>query len=476
VAKLPDGTYSAGSLRTLGRVRHIRVSAVVVRRQGSGLALSAGHSVFTVRLRAAARSSASDGSLSPGDEVDVDADVSDGGIAANEADVKETGHTDKLELQGIYLSTTAGVLDVAIVHRGLVHVGVPDGVAVPKLTAGDEVSLTVTLNADDTLSLVSIENEESADQGDDSGDGVDIDQEHSEFTVVGILATLSPDRASLKVEHHPEPVSCAIEGTAPTGVTVGDLVAMQCHFVNGRFVLVRLEKKNPLPDDGTGKLAVSGTIAAFDSSNVSVTIAGRAEPVTCALPAGADMLGFAVGDVVQMYCVYDGGRWLLRGLRSDHSVLAPTEGHAYFGLTGTIVDLNTARISIQVAGHPSPVTCAMPTGVDLEGFAIGDSVLLYCASNGTGWKVLGLRSDHAGLMPDGSAWFSFAGTISSLSSSEIALTVPGRPAALTCAVPAGTDLSQFASGQSGELRCRFHDGHFVLAALHTEHASIVLEP
>src|SRR5207302_6418280 len=112
------------------------------------LVLSAGHSVFTVRLLAAARASSSDGALGPGDKVDVDADIHGGSLSADEKDVTETGHTDQLELEGIYLSTTGSVLDLAIVHRGLVHVTVPDGVSVPTLSPGDLVSLVVSLNAD----------------------------------------------------------------------------------------------------------------------------------------------------------------------------------------------------------------------------------------------------------------------------------------------------------------------------------------
>ena len=44
------------------------------------------------------------------------------------------------------------------------------------------------------------------------------------------------------------------------------------------------------------------------------------------------------------------------------------------------------------------------------------------------------------------------------------------------AVPPGADLSPFAAGETATMYCRFHDGHFVLAGLKTEHASLVLEP
>ena len=230
------------------------------------------------------------------------------------------------------------------------------------------------------------------------------------------------------------------------------------------------------PDDSTGKLKVSGFIAAFDSSSLSVKVEGRAEPVTCLLPAGSDMLGFAVGDFVDMYCKYDGSHWLLKGLYSDHGALAVDEGKAWFGLSGVIVEVNSARISVQVEHHPGYVTCAVPAGMDTEGFAVGEAVKLYCKNVGDGFKVKALKSDHAAINEDGTAWFYLNGTIASLSSSEIGLTAEHHSSPVTCAVPAGADLSAFASGETAVMKCRFHDGHFVLAALKTEHASIVLEP
>jgi hypothetical protein len=407
VAKLPDGTYSAGALRSLGKTRHARISAVVVKRLGARLLVSAGHSVFTVRLKTATRATATDGELSPGDEVDVDADIHGGELSADEHAVTETGHTDKLELEGIYLSTTGNVLDVAIVHRGLVHVQVPDGVTIPAVSPGDEVALVVTVGADNAFSLVSLEDEDAADSGDDSadnGDGVDIDSDHAEFTVVGILASLTPDAVSVKVEGHPEPVVCAIKHETPleghsfpaAPPKVGDRVEMHCKFLDGHFVLAGIRSKEaPSPDDGTGKFYVTGTLTAFDSSQVAVRVEGRTEPITCSLPPASDMLGFAVGELVQLACVKDGDRWVVAGLRSDHAVLIPSEGKAWFGVAGTILFVDSARISVQVEHHPSPVTCAVPAGADLSGFAVGDKVQMACVFVNGGFKLHELKSDHA---------------------------------------------------------------------------------
>ncbi len=76
----------------------------------------------------------------------------------------------------------------------------------------------------------------------------------------------------------------------------------------------------------------------------------------------------------------------------------------------------------------------------------------------------------------GRRWFYLNGTTASLSSTEIGLTAEHHSSPATCAVPEGADLSAFASGKAAVMKCRFHDGQSVLAALKTEHASIVLEP
>jgi hypothetical protein len=55
------------------------------------------------------------------------------------------------------------------------------------------------------------------------------------------------------------------------------------------------------------------------------------------------------------------------------------------------------------------------------------------------------------------------------------VTVERHPEPVRCAVPAGADLSPFAVGNLVEMHCHFHDGHFVLAALKSSTASIVLE-
>jgi hypothetical protein len=121
---LPDGTYAAATIRGQGRVSQVRFRGIVVRhdRRARRLILSAGDSVFAAShdgpldvLRRARPG------LTPGDKVKVDVDVGDEALDADDGD--EVGHASYLlELEGIFLYASKGGFDLAVVHRGLVHV------------------------------------------------------------------------------------------------------------------------------------------------------------------------------------------------------------------------------------------------------------------------------------------------------------------------------------------------------------------
>ena len=61
-AKLPDGTYSAAAVRRLGKARGTHVRGAVVGRVGARLVMSAGGSVFALRLTGQERRVRGDGS------------------------------------------------------------------------------------------------------------------------------------------------------------------------------------------------------------------------------------------------------------------------------------------------------------------------------------------------------------------------------------------------------------------------------
>ena len=72
----------------------------------------------------------------------------------------------------------------------------------------------------------------------------------------------------------------------------------------------------PRDDDdepGDDEIEIKGTITSLSP----LTVASRTRSVTCAVPAGKSLAGFAVGDFVEITCDLIGGTWTLRVLEHE---------------------------------------------------------------------------------------------------------------------------------------------------------------
>jgi hypothetical protein len=309
-ASLPDGTFALSKLRPLSRANRAHFRATLVSVKGATLALSAGGSVFSLRVRKGKTGAATGTGFRPGDRIDAKALVKRGSLQARREALKRIGHDDQLELEGIYLDTKDdGTIEMAVVHKGRVSISVPDGVTVPDFQAGDEMVAVVTVASDGTFTLVSAENESSG--GDDNGDGT--------FTVTGSITSLSVDRIFVQVEGQHDPVTCSVPADFDTeGFAVGDAVQMTCDYADGAPVLVDLEPAagsgDPPPPPGDDVVA-DGPILTLTATQISVADADG--PVTCAVPEGADLSAFQVGDEVDMECAHTDAGLVLTSLESD---------------------------------------------------------------------------------------------------------------------------------------------------------------
>ena len=480
-AKLPDGTFAANGVRQLRRANRARVRATVVKRAGGKLYLSAGNSVFALGLRKGAGAR-----LRPGDRVTASASFGRAQLFCD--DITPIGHDGQLELEGIYLATEEGMLSLAVHGRGLVKVAIPDGFELPALNPGDQVALGATGEPDASFTLVSLDNEDAGDSSEAGGDdGVDMGDNW--FTVTGMLSSLSSGLVGVDVEHHPEAVRCSLpSGTALSGFAVGQLVEMSCKFVDGRFVLVKLRSKTAeLPGDRGGSLDLKGFINELSPSAVTVAmppptvaaISHEGGSVSCALKAGEDLRGFAVGDFVEIRCEYSKtlGHYVLVGLASESASLEYGEGglKQWFELDGVVAALGSSYVAVQVAHHDAPVQCSLPAGIDLRGFAVGDAVELGCINSGSGFYVKSISSDGASWPEDGMPSFTVDGILKSIRSDGVGVQVAGRTSLVNCGMPTGTNLSGFALGDTVEMQCNYHDGKFNLASLSSDSAQLTLE-
>ena len=381
-AALPDGTFAASSVKLLGKARRAHFRATVVAHRGARLFVSAGGSVFALRVRSGHKTGASEGSgdLKPGDQVDCDARVGDGSLESRDKDVSKVGHSDQLVLEGIYLATADdGTIELAVVHRGRVFVKVPDDVLVPDFAAGDEVALVVTVDAEGNFTLVKAENEN--DGNDDDGD-VDIDGPKSQFTVAGVLASLDGGYVAVKVEERDKPVRCSVpDGFDLSGFAAGQRVLMACKYNEGNPVLIGLKKK----DSETQYLEAVGKIT--DLADDSITVAGEHGPATCAVGDAPDLSDYAVGDLVVIWCKQIDGVWTLKAIKKKPTEAPPAE---YLYVAGTITALDDESVTVQ--GDGEPVTCAVPDGFDLTGHAVGDHTGMYCMKVDGVWTLKAFKS------------------------------------------------------------------------------------
>ena len=94
---------------------------------------------------------------------------------------------------------------------------------------------------------------------------------------------------------------------------------------NGHYVLNGLTSANAsleYGDDGlTGWFDLAGVLQSIRSDGVGIQVDGHAAPVNCAMPAGTDLSGFALGDTVEMQCTFSDGRFMLSSLSSDSAQL-----------------------------------------------------------------------------------------------------------------------------------------------------------
>ena len=252
--RLADGTFSLQKIRVVGKAAKARLRATVVRHQTrlGRIVVSAGGSVFALRSKSARRlAHDDDDGFEPGDRIDAHLSFDDDEFEVDDAD--EVGHAGLLELEGIYLETADGKVKLAVVHRGAVSVTVPGSFVLPPLAAGDELELLVSVGADGSFTLVSLENETSddEDEGEDEGEdhGVDLDEGDDEVEVKGTFVGVVGGVVSVQTGSG-SAVQCNLNGgVVPAGITAGDFVEMECDLVDGKLVVKELEEEDEADDE-----------------------------------------------------------------------------------------------------------------------------------------------------------------------------------------------------------------------------------
>jgi uncharacterized membrane protein YgcG len=163
--KVTDGTVRAGTLRAIGYARKTTVQGVVVRRSSSRTLVATGGSVIAIGRSVTKRAFAQAG-LQPGSIARFGLAIKGGGV--RETSAKALGTATTVEVEGQVVTVSPLVVNV----KGLpIPIVVPDPTLLPAMLAiGDEVELSVTVDANSVFTLVSVDSTQARQQGGSSGD------------------------------------------------------------------------------------------------------------------------------------------------------------------------------------------------------------------------------------------------------------------------------------------------------------------
>jgi hypothetical protein len=242
--RLSDGTFRATAIRVKGLSRRAVLHGILVRNQPRlhRVLITAGGTVLAVRTPA--RAFASNRGSRAGDRVEVRVRIRDNGLSATS--LTTVGHSGTLELEGIFLSATAGTLRLAVERRGEVFVAIPAGFQLPQLQPGDEIELIVSVDAAGAFALVSVQRDDEDD--DDEG----IEDDNGQVRVRGELTQLGGGTVTVQA-HGASPVTCAVpNGVDLSGFKLHDRVEMRCAKVQGTLTLTRLRERDDDDDGGHG--------------------------------------------------------------------------------------------------------------------------------------------------------------------------------------------------------------------------------
>ncbi len=457
---LADGTFRARSLRPAGVVKRVHFKAVVVKGQRARLIVSAGSSVFALRLRGLGTSSVgNDGKLGAGDKVDVDADIEDGKLEADTGDVDEIGHASVLELEGIFLNTTKGGFDLAVVHRGLVHVAVLDGTIVPTFKAGDQIEVIVKVGEDGSFTFMKGRSDER-----DYGKGKD----GGEYRAEGVLVGKSP--LSVSVRGEKGTMTCALpSGLDLSFFRIGEKAKLICVSRDGDLVMIKLKTENGyLSGDGSGELGTYGVLTGMSAESISV----RREDTTltrCYFRAPVNTSLFRLGEKVKLHCNLEAGKWMFGSLWGESASIdgdGVIEQYVYGALQPRTNDEVVVR-----RGDGSFFGCHGPAELNLSYFRANEQVKLRCRLDGAARTLLSVNGERYSVGADGSAELYVYGVLTGNTGSVLTVTAEDS-STHSCNYPPGLDLSSFPLGTHVKIHCHLAGAGFQLEYMKSDAAAV----
>jgi len=395
-----------------------------------------------------------DEGLSPGDKVDVGAEVDDGRLEAG--DVDETGHAELLVLEGIFLSPTRGGFDLAVVHRGLVHVNVPDGMLLPAFKGGDQIIVVVRVGEDGFVFMKGMQDSRDAEPS-------------KPGEAVGTIAGKGPFSITVRREDG-STMTCAVPAGLDMAVfKLGEKAKLRCVLRDGKLVLIKLQTEHAsIAGDGSGEISMYGVLTSMSATAIS---ARRADGtlVTCTVANPVDFSYFRLGEKAKLRCQLEARTWSFAGLYGENASIDEF-GRVEVYVHGAFQGRSGSAVVVR-RPDGSDFGCNAPEGLNLSYFTVGEQVKLHCRLDSGSRTLLAVRSERYTVGADGSVELYAYGTLTAKSESSLTVTAADAQT-FTCSFPVGLDVSKFPVGAQVKVHCHLLNGAFRLECMKSETAVV----
>ena len=257
----------------------------------------------------------------------------------------------------------------------------------------------------------------------------------------------------------------ALASTGGGGLAPGDRVVVELGLSSLRVWSTGMK------ETGRSKLVeLEGIFLAKKGDGFEVAVVERGA-VHVEVPEGAVLPDFEPGDQVSMVVLIgkDGSFTFIRG--KDEGETKPGKPRYKDGIEANGVLAEKAPYSVVVRTEDDKrVTCAVPSGMDLSLFRVGERVKAYCVSRENRDVLTKMHSNYGWVKADGSGELSVYGALTKGNGSVSVRREDGM--SVSCSVPGGVDLSPFRSGERVKLHCHLGEGGFVFSSISSDSASL----
>jgi hypothetical protein len=189
------------------------------------------------------------------------------------------------------------------------------------------------------------------------------------------------------------------------------------------------------------------------------------------VPEGAVLPAFDPGDQVSMVVLIgkDGSFTFIRGLDEGERGKKPKPREGELESQGVLSAKTAFAVTVK-REDGTKVECAVPSGLDLGIFRVGEHVKLSCVTREDRLVLVKLRSEYGWVMANGTGELYAHGLLVKGSGTVSVRRSDGMD--LRCAVSRDLDLAPFRSGEAVKLHCRLGADGWVLTGIRSESAEL----